>query len=605
MTITILSKLLPKILSILKVHFQDKLDFNQIRANIRHILPNNLGVVKGKIKIKSGEESDFFEIIIHNNLEMLTTNKNENKILFENVLTVIEFVNQNAILLKDYLEKFKSLKKQFKNSFRNLQEVLDKKLKYSRDPANLFTKESQFPYLLVYIGQFGNAEVNQEEIFTKLRQLTIKYDFHYLPDEIVLENQNIWFLNPLLFKSKLTGYEIGWSYYKLPNYFQLCHICRKRIYRTHFFYSQLCQGCGDLNYLKRNKTADLTGRIALVSGARVKIGYHVGLRLLRAGARLIALTRFPHDAALRYAQEPDFNQWKNKLNIFGLDFRDLKNAIAFIQFLLNNYSHLDILINNAAQTVRHPPIYYKHLLPNERKSINQLPESIRPLLSLKEEFQNVDAPPLLGNKKNDFMNIITHNFQKSAELSQIPLNKEDIIDYGEIFPKGEYDQYGEQIDLRDYNTWVTPMDEVSIPEILEVQLINQIVPTLFVSKLKPMLLRSPNQFKYIVNVSSIEGQFSFNKEGRHPHTCIAKAALNMLTFSIAEDYAYDRIFVTSTDPGWVTEQFPLRGKNSKVRNFALDLEDAAARVCDPIFTGVNERKFWRRRFFKHYRATKW
>jgi NAD(P)-dependent dehydrogenase (short-subunit alcohol dehydrogenase family) len=282
------------------------------------------------------------------------------------------------------------------------------------------------------------------------------------------------------------------------------------------------------------------------------------------------------------------------------------SVTAFIQYLDKNYSHLDIIINNAAQTVRHPPIYYKHLMENERKSVKQLPEVTWSLLSGKENFQEIENQPLLEHKDDRVLSNIATNFQRSAELSQIPVSIEDETEYNKIFPRGEFDQYHEQLDLRDHNTWVTSMDQVSIPEILEVQLINQIVPTMFVSKLKPLLMRSPNRFKFIVNVSSPEGQFFFDKdEGRHPHTCIAKAALNMLTFSIANNYARNGIFVTSVDPGWITEQFPLGGHGAINREFALDLEDAAARVCDPIFIGLNKNKFWRGKFFRHYKETKW
>lgn len=385
----------------------------------------------------------------------------------------------------------------------------------------------------------------------------------------------------------------------------LCHICKKNINGKHFFYKLLCQDCGELNYTKRTSTSDLSNRIALVSGARVKIGYYVGLRLLRNGAKVIALTRFPHDAALRYAKESDFEQWKHNLDIYGLDFRDLRSVDAFIQYLYHSYPYIDILINNAAQTVRRPPKYYEHLLPIERKPISELPESARILLSSKNNFQGKKSLFSSNEKTNAIINSKEKSFMNSVELSQIPLIEEDFIIKEDLLPKGELDQYNEQIDLRDYNTWVTHLEDVSIPEILEVQLINQVVPTMFVSKLKKLLLKSPKMDKYIVNVSSAEGQFSLSKDGRHPHTCIAKAALNMLTFSIAEDYAFENIYVTSADPGWVTEQFPRKGTGRRKHYFALDLEDAATRVCDPIFMGVNENKYWRCCLFKHFKKARW
>ncbi len=190
-------------------------------------------------------------------------------------------------------------------------------------------------------------------------------------------------------------------------------------------------------------------------------------------------------------------------------------------------------------------------------------------------------------------------------LSQVPLvDGDDAIVGGKTFPLNKLDKYGEQLDLRRKNSWVARLDEVSMPEILEVQLINQVVPTLFASQFKVLLEKSPLPDRYIVNVSSPEGQFSVRKEeGRHPHTCIAKAALDMLTFSIADDYAKSGIYVTSVDPGWVTQQFPLKGYHKY--EFGIDINDAASRVCDPIFLGINEHMYLYGSFFKHYKKVRW
>jgi len=69
---------------------------------------------------------------------------------------------------------------------------------------------------------------------------------------------------------------------------------------VHHFYDCLCFICGDFNFLKRNQKADLTGLIALVTGARIKIGFEIAIKLLRDGATVIATTRFWKDAFLRY-----------------------------------------------------------------------------------------------------------------------------------------------------------------------------------------------------------------------------------------------------------------------------------------------------------------
>jgi len=110
---------------------------------------------------------------------------------------------------------------------------------------------------------------------------------------------------------------------------QHCYVCKERYLELHPFYDQLCRACGDFNYEKRTETADLSGRVALLTGGRVKIGYQAGIKLLRAGAQLIVTTRFPRDAAGRYAQEADFDDWADRLEIFGLDLRHTPSVEAF------------------------------------------------------------------------------------------------------------------------------------------------------------------------------------------------------------------------------------------------------------------------------------
>ncbi len=591
-----------KIISIIKNNTSEIIDYNNLRIEIAQLLPEGISISDGYLVFPENnkEKSNFFELVIYDNISK-NTSPNDKNIDYENVLAIMEYITQKYPITES-LENLVDVKK-----LRNLKTKNSKKSNlWSENPSKFELNDINKPYLIIYSCDYKSSEGRKEDIVMDFYNQASKYNIEDLPDEIILEDKNLWFLNPSLFKKKIKGFEIGWSRLEVLERPQSCYICNKKIFRQHFFYDKLCMSCGDLNYLKRVQTADLSGRIALVSGARVKIGYHIGLRLLRSGANLIALTRFPHDAALRYSQETDFNDWKDRLNIYGLDFRDIASVNLFIQFLKDKYPYLDIIINNAAQTVRHPPIYYRHLMENELKALQQLPESTWDLLQGETDFQEIGDQKLLTHQaKNDLISTMVPKLQKSAELSQIPLSEEDVYEYGEIYPKGQYDQYGEQLDLRDFNSWVMRMDDVSVPEILEVQLINQVVPTMFVSKLKAMFKRSPNQVKYIVNVSSPEGQFRFDKENRHPHTCMAKAALNMLTFSIAEDYAQDKIFVTCTDPGWVTEQFPLKGRSKKNRKFAIDLEDAAARVCDPIFMGENEQKYWRGYFFRHYKKSDW
>src|SRR5512138_3770798 len=135
---------------------------------------------------------------------------------------------------------------------------------------------------------------------------------------------------------------------------QHCYVCKEKYTDIHHFYDQLCPSCGELNYRKRTELADLRGRVALLTGGRVKIGYQAGLKLLRCGAHLIVTTRFPRDSAARYAAEPDFKDWGHRLEVFGLDLRHTPSVEAFCRHLLTTHSRLDFIINNACQTVRRP-----------------------------------------------------------------------------------------------------------------------------------------------------------------------------------------------------------------------------------------------------------
>src|ERR687898_2153933 len=161
---------------------------------------------------------------------------------------------------------------------------------------------------------------------------------------------------------------------------QHCYVCKEKYTVLHHFYDQMCPACGDFNYRKRTELADLSGRVALLTGGRVKIGYQAGIKLLRSGAHLIVTTRFPRDSAARYAREPDFADWADRLEIFGLDLRHIPSVEAFCHELLATRGRLDFIINNACQTVRRPPDFYHHMMEAEAASLGNMPEPVRRLL---------------------------------------------------------------------------------------------------------------------------------------------------------------------------------------------------------------------------------
>ena len=389
-----------------------------------------------------------------------------------------------------------------------------------------------------------------------------------------------------------------------------CYVCKQPFTKLHRYYDSLCEPCGDFNYSKREQTADLAGHYALVTGARVKIGYQAALKLLRAGAHVVVTTRFPVDAASRYAKEPDFGTFSGRLQIFGLDLRHTPSVELLALSLRDRLPRLDYVLNNACQTVRRPAGFFRHLLDAEAAPLESLPVAWRGVLAAHDELcRALGAPSERGTRALTTATDQGEGLVHSALLSQRRYLDEDYRADDPLFPKLRYDEDLQQVDLRERNSWRLRLHEVETPELLEVHLVNAIAPYVLNARLKPLMVATAGRHKHIVNVSAMEGQFyRTTKTDKHPHTNMAKAALNMMTRTSAPDFVKDGIHMNAVDTGWVTDEDPAVHAARKAElGFSppLDIIDGAARIVDPIFVGrLTGEHVWGQ-FLKDYKPAPW
>ncbi|MEV4555529.1 SDR family oxidoreductase [Kitasatospora sp. NPDC049285] len=344
---------------------------------------------------------------------------------------------------------------------------------------------------------------------------------------------------------------------------QRCYVCKERYRRVDSFYHRLCPGCAADNTARRGLSTDLRGRRALLTGGRVKIGFQLALMMLRDGAELTVTSRFPHDTVRRFRAADGSAEWLHRLHVVGIDLRDPRQVLGLCGQLRSDGRPLDILVNNAAQTVRRLPEAYALLAAGERgpvpAQVGHAP-GFRPLPALTAAWPAAELAP--------------------ADLlpGELPVRLRPVADEAGLLP-----------DTAAANSWSATLGCLDPAEVLETQLVNALAPALLCDRLLPLLEASPHPARYIVNVTAVEGRFAVrNKTAGHPHTNMAKAALNMLTRTSAAELAARGVHMCAVDTGWITDENPAPKKNRIAAagfRTPLDIVDGAARVYDPIVRG--------------------
>lgn len=553
-----------------------QIDIDKIRQQLRDYLPDSYGIGQG-VLFSGAEHSAFIPIILYDIPHSQGVyNAQSHEFDIRHVLMVIEVAlshtNQSFL---DRLEAVATVKRletgrTRRHSATHNQVVSQAKFRIPSD---------RLPYALMVFYDFADYPLEDVQLFERTQKLMKRVKAEHHPDEIQLLGQALNYHHPLLEYDNLEVYDRGLSRLQGLNKTHNCYVCKREFFHSHFFYDRLCVRCGDASYHKRKQSADLHGYRIVITGARVKIGFYTALKLLRAGAEVIVTSRFPRDTARRFSEQADFMKWHRHLHIYGLDLRQIPQVEAFVQHLYKSYDFIDVLINNAAQTIKQPPQHYAHLIPLETQAFQELPVPIQSLLE--QDQQDIKHLQLSLDK------MLTDGID-SADLPQ------------------EFDEHGQAIDDRDYTSWLMRMDEIPTQELIEVHMVNAIAPALLAGQLKQLLCNSPHAHRHIINVSAAEGRFSQFKMGTHPHTNMAKAALNMLTRTIADEYRINNIYVNCVDPGWVSDQFPRSSQEErKMVNHMLpiDMEDAAARLCDLLFS--TQADLPHGKLIKDYRLASW
>ncbi|KAJ5860925.1 uncharacterized protein N7529_008235 [Penicillium soppii] len=380
-----------------------------------------------------------------------------------------------------------------------------------------------------------------------------------------------------------------------------CYICRYvfSASEAHELYPSLCRQCGMFNVgcaqLSLPDRLNLTGKFALITGGRINLGYSTALRLLRCGANVIVSSRYPADAAARYAKETDFSQWGSRLKVVGADFRTAKDAFRLVHIVKNllcawegenkfeNQRRLDILINNAAQTLTDP--------------IKAEVEAI----AREEQLKDHTATKLLLASTSDSYKPRVRGGLQSSWISSIESGKTKLYIENDA-KNNQAEIQNTHKGLRTTNdadpaksSWVQSLSEIPYEDLISAHSVNAFVPLILCRELLKNMGSEPPHSKhqphgYIVNVSSREGiledvPHSRSKAGHHVHTNMSKAAINMITETEAQTaWKSRRVAMNTVDPGYMSAA----PEYQRDEGCPIGFEDGAARVLWPIAVGELE-----------------
>lgn len=377
-----------------------------------------------------------------------------------------------------------------------------------------------------------------------------------------------------------------------------CYICRFFTTSTHPLYPSLCHPCGEFNIsssaISSPQNLRLEGKVALITGGRINLGFHTALRLLRCGSSVIVTSRYPQDAWTKYLEEADYLQWKDRLRIVGADFRaakDVFDLVVEVEAILESWGtqKLDILINNAAQTLTDP-------IEKEQASIRReriLLESSRDNHLVAETQYE---PRVRGGQSIRYL-----TSQRTERLVEDTLH---------------HQQEGVSLDVTTTfkSSWAQGISEIPYEDVISAHSVNTFVPFILLRELLPLLrgppkssLQGTRPIAYVINVSSREGISERNiasgtKAGHHVHTNMSKAALNMLTETeAAKTWKEDKVSINAVDPGYMSADpmwMEMVGRSGQA--CPLGWEDGAARVLWPVAKGEAEGVAIWGRFLKHF-----